>query len=537
MFDFAFRRISTRGRRAPTAEEGAELTAFRQMVDGMPVNVMTLNLADFTIDFVNRTSMETLRRLEHLLPCKADELLGQCVDIFHKTPERQRSIIGDARNLPFQTNIRLGDEVLDLLVTPIFGADGEYVKPMLTWSVITEKVRADAETGRLLQMLDEMPINVMTLNVEDFTINYVNRTSISTLKNLEHLLPCKADELLGQCFDIFHKVPAHQRAILADPANLPHRAKIRLGDEVLDLRVSAIRDGDGNYMGAMLNWSVVTEQVRLADTFENSVMGVVERVSASASGLQGSAQAMSSTAEETSRQATAVAAAAEQASANVQTVATAAEELASSIDEIGRQVAQSTAIAQKAVEVAKATDARVQGLAEAASKIGEVVNLINDIASQTNLLALNATIEAARAGDAGKGFAVVASEVKSLANQTARATEEIGAQIASIQNATGEAVQAIKDIGATIGDISEIATAIASAVEEQGAATREIAGNVQQASSGTREVTDNISGVTKAAGETGEAAHQVADAASALSEQSNTLRTQVEAFLRAVRAL
>ena len=210
---------------------------------------------------------------------------------------------------------------------------------------------------------------------------------------------------------------------------------------------------------------------QMADEFQASVGGVVDTVASAATQMQATAQSMSSTAEQTSRQSTAVAAAAEQASANVQTVASAAEELASSVAEIGRQVAQSSEIAATAVKDAQHTDQQIQGLAQAASKIGEVVALITDIADQTNLLALNATIEAARAGDAGKGFAVVASEVKNLANQTAKATDEISGQIGGIQCATKDAVTAIQGIGKTIGEIDEIASTIAAAVEEQGAAT------------------------------------------------------------------
>jgi methyl-accepting chemotaxis protein len=270
--------------------------------------------------------------------------------------------------------------------------------------------------------------------------------------------------------------------------------------------------------------------------FEKAASSIVKTVSSASTELQSSAQSLSATAEEGSRQATAVAAASEQASSNVQTVATAGEELSSSIAEISRQVSQSTRIAGHAVEQAGKTDSKVQSLADAAVKIGEVVSLINDIAAQTNLLALNATIEAARAGEAGKGFAVVASEVKSLANQTAKATEEIGQQISGIQDATKESVEAIKVIGKTIAEVNEIATTIAAAVEEQGAATQEIARNVQQAAKGTQEVSANIAGVTQAAGETGAAATQVLSASKELAQQSEMLRQQVDTFLARVRA-
>ncbi len=276
--------------------------------------------------------------------------------------------------------------------------------------------------------------------------------------------------------------------------------------------------------------------LKMAGDFEASVGGIVNAVSSASTEMESSAQAMSATAEETSRQATAVAAASEQASTNVQTVASAAEELSSSVSEISRQVSQSAKIAANAVDEANRANAMVQGLATAAQKIGEVVELITSIADQTNLLALNATIEAARAGDAGKGFAVVAAEVKNLANQTAKATEEIGTQIGGIQASTKDAVGAIQSIGKVIGEINQISAAIAAAVEEQGAATKEIARNVEQASAGTKEVSANISGVTQAAGETGQASNQIQAAAKELSQQSETLRNQVDKFIAQIRA-
>lgn len=271
--------------------------------------------------------------------------------------------------------------------------------------------------------------------------------------------------------------------------------------------------------------------IEMADNFEKSVMGIVTAVSGSATELHASAQSLAAMAEETQRQATVVAAASDEASTNVETVAAAAEELSSSIGEISRQVSESAKVSAGAVDEAHRVNDMVQGLASAASKIGEVVNLITDIASQTNLLALNATIEAARAGDAGKGFAVVANEVKSLANQTAKATEEIATQISAVQEATHSAVGGIQGITQTIGRISEIASAIASAVEEQGAATSEISRNVQQAAAGTSEVSQNIEGVTQASTETGHSASQVLEAAAGLSEQSEHLRTDVGRFI------
>jgi methyl-accepting chemotaxis protein len=274
----------------------------------------------------------------------------------------------------------------------------------------------------------------------------------------------------------------------------------------------------------------------LTKGFEDKVGTLVAALSSAAGAMKAAAGSMTSTAERTNEQSMAVASAAQQASANVQSVASAAEQLSSSSAEIGRRVTQSAQIAGKAVDDAKHTDAVVQSLAAGAQKIGEVVSLIQAIAEQTNLLALNATIEAARAGDAGRGFAVVASEVKSLATQTAKATEEISSQIGKIQDATKDAVSAIQGIGEVIGQVSEIAAAIAAAVEEQIASTQEITRNVQQAARGTRDVTHNIGLVKEAVSLSGTAATQVLDAAGDLSKQTERLSAEVGTFLTDIKA-
>jgi methyl-accepting chemotaxis protein len=274
----------------------------------------------------------------------------------------------------------------------------------------------------------------------------------------------------------------------------------------------------------------------LASDFERSVNGIVRSVSTAAAGMQTTAQSMTSTASDASSRAATVSAASQSASNNVGTVAAAAEELSSSVAEISRQVSRSSEIASKAVGDAERTNATVQVLSTGAEKIGEVVKLIHSIAAQTNLLALNATIEAARAGESGRGFAVVASEVKALANQTAKATEEISAQVAAMQSSTSDAVSAINGITQTIAQMSEITNSISTAVDQQGEATREIARNIQSVAAGSSEINSHIGGVTSAAAATGTAATDVLTNARELDNQSGMLRSAVDGFLAKVRA-
>jgi methyl-accepting chemotaxis protein len=297
-------------------------------------------------------------------------------------------------------------------------------------------------------------------------------------------------------------------------------------------RDAAAQDAQNREAGAARR----SELIRFADDFESAVGSIVSNVSASADQLEQAAGTLTRTAETTQGLSSQVAGASEVASTNIQSVASATEELSVSVDGIGKQVRESNRIAEAAVQQAQQTDARIGKLSRAAQEIGDVVKLITAIAEQTNLLALNATIEAARAGDAGRGFAVVASEVKSLASQTAKATEDISNHIAGMQEATAESVAAIKEIGTTIGQISTIATSITSAVEQQGSATQEIARNVQSVAQGTREAATNIVEVNRGATETGTASEEVLTSAKVLSSESTRLRAELDRFMQNIRA-
>ena len=479
-----------------------------RLLDDMPISAMVCELTDFKIIYLNESTRRNLKRIEHVLPVKVEALVGQSIDIFHKKPQHQRQLLSDPKNLPHNARITIGGEILDLTVTAIRDHRGRYVGPMLTWELATEKARLEAETERQLQMLDNMPINIMMCDV-DFNITYVNKTSLTTLDTVKHLLPVAPEKILGQSFDIFHKHPQHQRRIVGDPKNLPHAAKIKLGPETLDLRVSALKDKGGKYTGAMLSWAVVTSNVKLADDFEKNVKGLVGTLASASTEMQATAKSLTSTAEFVAQRSA--------------SAASASEQLSSSVNEISRQVSEASKIAQSAVTEAERSDKLVAGLVSIAQKIGAVVDLISQIAGQTNLLALNATIESARAGEAGKGFAVVASEVKELASQTARATEDISAQINDMQTATGNTATALKEISHTISRISEISTSIASAVEEQAAATKE--------------VTANINGTNQAIGDTSEAASNVLSASDGLAKNASELEVQMDKFLVSVRAM
>ncbi len=384
-------------------------------------------------------------------------------------------------------------------------------------------------------MIAQFPLGMMMADPADLSVTFVNPAAEQMLEPVREHLSAPPDQLAGQSLLQFYPDPEQRRAVFSDPANLPDRTRITIADETFELTTSAITDRSGRYVGPMVTWNRITGQVRLVQRFEQTVGQIAQTVGVRAETMKTTAHAMTEAADDAGARTAAVASASDVATANVGAVAASAEELAASVTEIARQVAELARIAGQAVNEAEAADRCVAGLSDAAGKIGEVVRLIGDIAGRTNLLALNATIEAARAGEAGKGFAVVASEVKTLATQTARATEEIGAQIAAMQGATGQAVETLRSIGETIQRMNEIATGIAGATEQQGAATREIARAVQQAAAGTAEVTGNIGHVAQAVDGTSSQAGQALAAASELAAQAETLRIEADRFMKAVQ--
>jgi len=375
----------------------------------------------------------------------------------------------------------------------------------------------------------------MLANTSDLTISYMNPAAMNLFHTIEDFLPCRADELVGKCIDIFHKNPAHQRQFLANKSNLPAKASFEASGHNIEFEAFPIDDHAGEWVSIMVTWNDVTERQQLANDFEGNIGSVVSEIMDFGGRMQESAEALSAMAEQSTAQAESVSASAQEASSNVVTVASASEELSASIAEITRQVREAVEISHQAVAEANKTNETVGSLSSASEQIGEVIRVITDIAEQTNLLALNASIEAARAGDAGRGFAVVAGEVKELANQTARATEQISEQISHIQEQSTDAAGAIGNISEIIERMNTINQAIAAATEEQNEATREIAQSVQYASDATHRASEEISGVSDSAEETGRAAIDVLTVAGQLTEKGGELSQRVTDFLGELR--
>ena len=468
-------------------------------------------------------SLEDIRGKHHSLFCDSSYTSSTEYRTFWANLAR-----GEFQSGQFKRIHRSGKEVyIQATYNPVLDNKGKPYKVVKFASDVTEatllKIAQDATVGRIQSMMDNIPINVMMAD-KSGVILYINPRSIQTLKQIEKDLPIAVDKIIGASFDIFHKNPAHQRKLVADDRNLPHKAQIKVGVNTLSLLASPVYDNKKNYLGPMVTWEIITDRLLLVQ----NVTEASRQLAAASAELNAKATQLSSNAERSTSVANSTASASEEVSQGVRTVATNTEEMSASIKEIARNAAEASNTSATTLKQAQSTNQTIVKLGESSQEIGNVIKVISSIAQQTNLLALNATIEAARAGDAGRGFAVVANEVKELAKQTAKATEDITSKITGIQKDSTSAVDAVAAIGITIEKLNGIAGAIAASVEEQAATTNEVSRVVQESAKGVLNITDNVKIVSQSAAETLTGSNQVLTAAKSLSELATRLEELVK---------
>ena len=402
------------------------LTAF----GALQVNVMIAN-ADLQLIYVNSRAKQTLRQLrepiDHQFHVDVDQLIGKSIHTFHTDPQRVERILFSDHQLPHEAEFSFGEITLSTKIDALRDEEGNPQYFIVTWDDISERVKREQEVSRLMNMVENMPTNIMFAD-RDLVIRYLNPASRRTLQKLEHLLPIPVDSMVGASIDHFHTDPSYQRQLLANPDNLPVKSQIKVGNETLSLLVTAIRDQNGVYIGSMATWDIVTEKVQLQ---------------------QGASQLS-------------------------QSVASSSTELAASVEEISRSIQKTSDLAQQAERVASGSRQSVLTLRESSKDIEKILALIHELAEQTNLLALNATIEAARAGESGKGFAVVASEIKNLARETGSATESIQSSVDGIRSSIHGVVGSIDEITQSVAEVNLNTSTVASAIEEQTVTMQEL---------------------------------------------------------------
>ncbi|MBF0277774.1 MAG: PAS domain-containing protein [SAR324 cluster bacterium] len=500
-----------------TKEKAGHMARVQSAVDGSGTSIMMCDL-DLNVTYANAATIkmisENLRTFQKTFRgFDLENLVGTNIDDFHKKPEVQRKLLGDPANLPYQTDIQVGDLTFELNVSAMLDSDGNYIGNNLEWSNVTE-IRAKAnQAARVQSAVDGSGTSILMCD-RDLIITYANDASLNMIqKNLttfKQVFPgFELNRLIGTNIDDFHKNPSHQRQLLSDPNNLPYKTDIHVGHLTFALNASAMFDASGNYIGNNLEWSDVTADRNAAANLQNTIERVengtgelnlatsslttlTEEMNLQISKITEDTGAVSGRAQEMSSTMNSVSAAAEQASMNINSVAVATEEMTTTVSDIANNTERARDVTRDAVKNVESASERVDELGLAAKEISKVIEAIVEIAEQTKLLALNATIEAARAGEAGKGFAVVANEVKELAKQTREATADIRVKIENMQSSTDATVNEIGNINTVINNVNEIVTMIATAVEEQNVTTQDIASNIGQATSGVKEVTNSI---------------------------------------------
>lgn len=521
--------ISNKGKDMEAIKTQEQHFDFTSAMDELSTNVFFCDV-NLKLVYMNKLAIKTMANINQEILKQygfdSNSLIGRSIDEFHKNPSHQRKILfGNEHAFPFNTEITIGPLILDLNIAKSYGVNGEVNGFIVNWEEISAKKNAENKAAMMSNMVDLSPINIMMADKEG-TLLYMNKNSEENLKLLEKHLPDKVDVLVGNKIDWFHQTPEKQRRIIADPKKLPHRAIIEIGSDKLDLLVSAIFDNEGEYIGPMVTWKVITTSEKMELIKELS--DASSKLSESSSNLLGFANQLSANAEETTSQSNLASNAGELVKGRVATMSTNMEEMSASISEISKNTTDSFKKSKHAMEIADNANELIQNLGNSSQDIGEVIKVITSIAQQTNLLALNATIEAARAGDAGKGFAVVANEVKELAKQTAHATEGISRKVETIQSDSNIAINSIASVREQVTDLNNISSSIASAMEQQNATTSEVTRVVSETSDDVLQISESINQVAQAADETGRSSAEMKKAAEQLSEVAVLLENLVE---------
>jgi methyl-accepting chemotaxis protein len=496
-------------------------------IEQLQANILYADAA-FNLTYINQKGLKTLHTLASVIRehfnLSVESLIGMNLDTILKNKAQEiKGILSNTKNFPYKQIIKLDQVSLEFNVNILYNETNAIEGYIVNWEDITERVALELEAVRFKQMVDLAQINVMFANPEGVML-YMNKSSAKTLKLLDKHLPANIDNLTNHTIDWFHKRPEVIRKIISDPRNLPHRAVISVGDQKLDLVVSAIVSVQGTYLGPMVTWSIVTEKLILMNDLSSTALQLQER----AHELTNISQNLASSIEETTSQATSASTASEEVNAGVQAVKSSMNQLVMAIQDITKATNEATESSSEAMELTSQTNVIIGKLSDSSLDIGNVIKVISYIAQQTNLLALNATIEAARAGEAGKGFAVVANEVKALAKQTAKATSDITLKIENIQKDSISSVDAIAKISTSIQKIGSMTLSIASAVEEQAATTKEVTRVVNESAIGVSTITSNIAQVSAAATNTRRDASASRSSAESLNSLAATLNSFVE---------